>query len=692
MAEELLFEIGTEELPWGAVQEGRRQLRENAASLLRRERLDYRSIDVYSTPRRLALLVEGLEDIQEDSESLVRGPSRQVAFDEEGNPTRAAEGFARSKGVSVDGLEVRETEKGEFVFAVVREKGRHTTDVLPAVLDELMRSFNFRKSMCWGDGDFRFARPVRWITALFGGEVVPLRFEGLAASRLTRGHRFLSPGEVAVGSPHDYLGALREARVLADEEERRRAVQEGMEAALSQKELRAVVVRDTLDEVVDLVEYPHVVLGHFEERFLELPREVLETAMREHQRYFPTEKGGNELAAAFLLVHNGDPGQDEMIRRGNERVLRARLEDAVFFYREDLALPLERRLDELKSVVWQARLGSMYDKSLRLRELCAEICHRARIDAEVIERASRAALLCKTDLVTAMVVEFPSLQGIMGRIYALAEGEDEEAARAIEEHYLPRFSGDALPLTRAGGVLSLGEKIDNLVGCFGAGMIPSGSEDPYALRRQSQAILSILVDAGMHLDLGFLLEEAARRLEFVDPESVASQVGEFCLQRWRQMLVSEGSSYDLVAAVLPLALLDPLDARRRLETMEKARSRGLLQKVYTGFERCYNLSRKSETKRMWEELLVEEAEKNLYSKLVWSQGPLRDYLDENEHEAALELLMDIAPTVDRFFEDIFVMGDDDSLRENRLALLGEVAELFMRFADFTQVVTEGEGT
>jgi len=688
MPRDLLIEIGTEELPWGAVQDGRRQLAGNATALLARDRLNHGDVVVYSTPRRLTLLVKGLDERQEDIATEVRGPSHEAAYDAEGNPTKAAEGFARSRGVSVGDLEIRTTEKGDFVFAVVREEGRPAVEVLPRVLEELIASFSFRKSMRWGEGEFRFARPVRWLVALYGDEVIDLSLEGLRAGHMSRGHRFLSPGEVEIKGTGEYLEALRENHVIADEEERRRIIASGAAEAVSGAGLRAVPGAETMDEVVDLVEYPHVIVGRFDERFLALPREVLETAMQEHQRYFPVEDEGGRLAASFLVVHNGDPAQEEVIRRGNERVLRARLEDASFFYDEDMRVSLEERLQELRDVVWQARLGSMYDKCQRLRELCADICTRAHLETEVAEIAERAALLCKSDLVTSMVTEFPSLQGIVGRIYALAGGEQAETATAIEEHYLPRFSGDIRPETPAGTVLSLADKADNLAGCFGTGLAPTGSEDPYALRRQAQAVMPILVDAEMHLDFAAVLAEAASRLEFSDPRGVAEEVAEFCRQRWRQMFISEGFDYDLVAAVLPLAPHDPYDARLRLEAMAKARPKGKLQKAYTGFERCYNLTRKVEEVSLAEESLVEEAERNLYSKLVWTQQPFRDHLDASEHEEALDMLLELAPDIDRFFDTIFVMGDDEQLRDNRLALLLEIAGLFLEFADFSQVVTE----
>ncbi len=688
-ARDFLLEIGTEELPWGAVQDGRRQLRDNLISILERERLAHGEICVYSTPRRLAALVEGLAERQADYQEMVKGPQRSVAFDESGNPTAAAEGFARARGVRVEDLVVRETEKGEFVFAVVREEGRETMEILPGLVDELLRSFSFRKSMRWGEGEFRFARPVRWLVVLYGAEVVPVEFEGLRAGRVSRGHRFLSSGEVEITHPRRYLETLRGARVVADEEERRESILRGVEEVLSPRGMRAVPSGDTLDEVVDLVEYPHVILGGFEERFLQLPREVLETAMQEHQRYFPVEGADGRLAPAFLVVHNGDPAREEVIRRGHERVLRARLEDASFFYQEDLKRTLEERLPDLRAVVWQARLGSLYDKSLRLSDLCAEICRSAHLPEDAAEKARRAALLCKADLVTSMVVEFTSLQGIMGRIYALAAGEDAETAAAIEEHYLPRFAGDRLPETLPGAVLCLAEKVDNLTGCFGVGLIPSGSEDPYALRRQAAAVLSVAVKAGIHLDFSSLLRAAAERFGFARPDAVAGEVGEFCRQRWRQVLIGEGFDYDLVAAVLDLALSDPYEGRLRLEALQEARRDGLLQKAYTGFERCHNLSSRAEVPELDVDLLSEEAERNLYSKLTWAQDPLRGYLDAGEYRAALDVLLDLAPDIDRFFSEIFVMGEDRRLRENRLALLRRVASLFLEFADFTQVVTEG---
>ncbi len=692
MAEDLLFEIGTEELPWGAVQDGRVQLRENAMAILNRERLEYNSMEIYSTPRRLTLYVRGLSERQRDEIKAIKGPSKKAAFDEEGRPTRAAEGFARSRGVRVEDLEVRSTEKGDFVFAVVREEGKPTREVLPRLLEEIMRSFNFRKSMRWGERDFRFARPVRWLVALYGDQVLDFEFEGIRAGNVTRGRRFHGPSRITIKRPGDYLASLREAGILADQEERKKAVREGMEKAASQAGLVPVPAPETFEEVVDLVEAPSAVLGEFDRKYLRLPREVLFTAMQEHQRYFPTLTQEGQVAPAFVFVHNGDPRFNEVIKEGNERVLKARLEDASFFFQEDRKRTLEERLEDLKQVVWQARLGTLYEKSLRLSRLAAHIADLAHMGNEIREKASRAGLLCKADLVTSMVVEFPSLQGVMGRIYALDSGEDEEVAKAIEEHYLPRWSGDWLPETRAGAVLSLAEKFDNLVGCFSVGLTPSGSEDPYALRRQAAGVLQVIRQSGLHLDLEKALERAAGLLGLENPTAVLEQVGDFLRQRFRQLLIGEGHDYDLVDAVLPFALKDALDAQGRLEALAEARREGRLQRIYTGFERCFNLSRQGSERALDEGLLVEPAERELYSRLTWSQEPLRHYLDESEYSKALDVLLELAPYVDRFFAEIFVMGDDEVMKGNRLALLREVVSLYLCYADFSRVVTEGRGS
>lgn len=688
-ARDLLFEIGTEELPWGAQDSGREQLERNAASLLENHRLTYAGIEIYSTPRRLTLLVKDLEERQADREEMVKGPSRSAAFDAEGKPTKAAEGFCRSKGAAVEDLETRETEKGEFVFLRVKEEGKPASEVLPGLLDELLRSFTFPKSMRWGSGEFRFARPVRWLLALYGKEVVTCGVEGLESTHFTRGHRFLSHNPHVVREPSAYLEVLEEACVIASQEKRRELVLEAMEEACRERGLKPIPPADLVDEVTDLTEWPHILAGTFPEKYTDLPREVLVTAMQEHQRYLPTEDAGGNLANVFLVVQNADPAREEIIRRGNERVLKARLEDAEFFYREDAKLTLEDRLDALSKVVYQARLGSYRDKVERVEKLTSALCEALHLDSDTARRAARAARLAKSDLVSSMVIEFPSLQGVVGRIYALRDGEDSETAFAVEEQYAPRGAGDALPLTPAGAVLSLAEKLDNLAGCFSAGLIPSGSEDPYALRRQAQAVFSILEERGFHLDLERALSHALEPYSFTGSDEAEGQLAEFMAQRLRHLLLNQDYPYDLVEAVLDASLRDPLDAGERLRALAAAREAGSLARVYTAFERCYNLSLKGEGLALDERRLETEPERELHSRAVWAQQPLRDALDSGDFPGALEVLSELAPAVDRLFEETFIMVEDEAVRSNRLALLAEVVSLFAEFADFSQVVPEG---
>jgi glycyl-tRNA synthetase beta chain len=689
MARDLLLEIGTEELPWGAQDSGREQLERNAATLLGNYRLQHAGLEIYSTPRRLALMVRGLEERQADREDLVKGPSRSAAFDAEGVPTKAAEGFTRSKGAQVSDLEVGETEKGEFVFLRVREEGKPTSGVLPALSDELLRSFTFPKSMRWGAGEFRFARPVRWLLALYGSEIIPCRIEGLESSHFTYGHRFLSLNPHVVREPSSYLEVLEKACVIASQDRRRQSVLKAMQEVCDARGLKPIPPAELVDEVVDLTEWPHVLAGTFPEKYTDLPREVLITAMQEHQRYLPTEDSKGNLSNVFLVVQNADPDKEDIIRRGNERVLKARLEDAEFFFSEDGKLTLDARVEGLKKVVYQARLGTYHDKVARLASLVSSLAEMAHADEATAGHALRAARLAKSDLITAMVIEFPSLQGVVGRIYAARDGEAPETARAIEEQYAPRGAGDALPQSPAGALLSLAEKLDNLAGCFSAGLIPSGSEDPYALRRQAQAVFSILLDRGLHLDLAKGLRRALELYAFDGAEEVGIQLQDFMRQRLRHLLLNQDFPYDLVGAVMPASLRDPLDAFDRLRALVTAREEGRLARLYTAFERCYNLSLKGEGLALDESKLSEEAERELHSRAVWAQQPLRDALDASDFSKALEVLAELAPAVDGLFEQTFIMVEDKAVRDNRLALLAEVVSLFAELADFSQVVPEG---
>ncbi len=694
MSREMLFEIGTEELPWGAIETGREQLAAKTAEILTANRLAFSGLEIFSTPRRLAVFLAELAERQEDREQVLKGPSAEAAFDADGKPTQAAIGFARSKGIEPGDLQVQDTPKGKFCFAVVKEQGRTTVDLLPALLEELARSLNFRKSMRWGSGEFRFARPVRWLLALFGDRVIPVELDGLVADNTTRGHRLYSSKKLIIWEPGRYLEVLRGADVLAREEERRQIIVSGIADLTVARGMAAMAEQAIVDEVTDLTENPHVIMGSFPEHYLELPREVLVTAMEEHQRYIPVEDASGELAPAFLVVHNGNPSAEANIRAGNERVLRGRLDDALFFYRDDTREPLEAKVEKLKDVVFQADLGTLYDKAQRLARLSRVISERAGLATEVAERAARAAMLCKADLVTDMVIEFTSLQGVMGRIYALASGEPPSVAEAISEHYLPRFAGDDLPEAAAGRVLALAEKFDNLAGSFGAGLIPSGSEDPYALRRQCGAIFSIIWRAGFRLNLRDLAADAVagyaemNGLDFAP--GVLDELADFFTQRLRLAWTNEGFRYDLVAATLDFGLADPVDARARLEALAAAADDGRLARVYTAFERCYNLSKNIEAGGTPDAShFTEGAEHRLWTEMGRIREPLEGRLAAEDYAGAFGVLAELAPVVDTLFDTVFIMDEDLGVRENRLRLLRDCAAIFMQLADFREIVPQG---
>ena len=583
---DFLLEIGTEELPASAVYEGMEQLEERAPVLLERERLRFEDLRAMGTPRRLVLEVKGLPEAAGDTVVRKKGPPLSAAKSEDGSWSKAAVGFARSQGIEPDALEIGETEKGSYLFAVSRKAGRPAVTVLAGLLPELVGSLRFSKSMRWGNGEERFSRPVRWLLAMFGSDVVEFAFAGLRSSNTSQGHRQLSCGTVEVGSPGDYQAALERAFVVVDHLRRRRAIVGSAERLCSENDMIPVIDEGVLAEVVQMVEWPGVVLGRFDKKFLTLPREVLVHAMQSHQRYFPVEDGKGNISDGFLAVHNGDRNSEDLIRKGHERVLAARLSDARFFYAEDLKLPLEQRAGELEHVVYQSELGSMAEKSKRLAWLTGTICEQLGLDPETRGRAERAAVLAKCDLVTNMVVEFPQLQGTMGRIYALASGEEETVARAIGELYLPRRPGDALPSTTEGAVLSLADKMDNLAASFGLGHHPTGSVDPYGLRRQVVGALLIMLEREYYLSVALLVREAARRIEaeahgFTWDEKAEAAFKEFFSARERVFFTDRGYRYDLVEAVLALDWDRPASAAARLDALAEAREAGVLSKLFT---------------------------------------------------------------------------------------------------------------
>ena len=688
MSHVLLVEVGTEEIPAGFLEEVLPQLRETALAQLKELRLSPAAVHVYGTPRRLALMVEGLPERQADLVREVKGPSRAVAFDKEGQPTKAAQGFARSQGVAVADLQVRETEQGAYVFAVLREAGRPVAEVLVEWLPRLITGLHFPKSMRWGTGDLRFARPIRWLVALLDDAVLPIELDGVPAGRMTRGHRFLAPEPIVLQSPSEYVQRLREAYVLVDPEERRQAVLEQVRQAAAVHGARVLEDPDLVAEVTNLVEYPAAVVGGFDPAYLQLPREVLITPMREHQRYFPLVDDAGRLLPRFVAVSNGPREDMGVVRHGNEKVLAARLADARFFYEEDRRQPLEAYVPRLKSVVFQEQLGTVHEKMERIRALAAWLAEQGGADEETRAAAVRAAELAKADLVTQMVYEFPELQGVMGREYALLSGEGDAVAQAIFEHYLPRHAGDELPASLAGSLVSIADKLDTIVGCFGVGLVPTGSQDPYGLRRQALGVLRIA--AGLEcFDLEQALVQAkagyGARLNS-DSGALVARIMEFFQQRLRGLMQEEGWRHDIVEAVLAAGFSDVSGAFRRARALAEFSATEGFASLITAYQRAANLAQKGDSDQVDAGALVHPAERGLYEALEAVTGQVEAALADARYQEALALLATLRPHVDRLFEEVLVMAPEPEVRRNRLALLRRVVALCHRVADLDAIV------
>ncbi|MBE0477210.1 MAG: glycine--tRNA ligase subunit beta [Coriobacteriia bacterium] len=688
-ARTLVFEIGTEEIPSVPLYAAVTDLRSDAEHALKEARLLYADLTVQASPRRIALTVTELAERAEDVRSRVRGPAAKAAFDAHGRPTRAAEGFARSRGVDVASLVVESSDGGEYVFAVVEEAGRPAAELLPDLLARLAEDIDWPRSMRWGSGETRFSRPVRWLLALYGADVVPVRFAGLTAGRLTWGHRFLAAGPHEVASAEEYPLALDRGLVVVDAESRARGIEAAMAAAAAAEGAEAVVPETTFAEVVNLVESPTVAVGRFDEEFLVVPREVLETAMESHQRYFPLQDGGGRLLNAFVVVHNGDPERTEGIVRGHERVIRARLADAAFFYTEDLKIPLADRLRRLEEIVFQERLGTMADKARRVERLAGALAEMLDATPEARAYAMRAGWLAKADLVSGVVVEFPSLQGVMGRYYALAAGEDQGVAEAILEHYRPRFAGDEPPASTPGKLVSMADKLDTLAGIFAIGLQPTGSADPYGLRRAAIGVLSILLATGARFSLARAVDEAlggyGETLAGVQVPSVREEVVAFVAARLEGMLRERGHAYDTVDAVLAVAGDDPADAEERAAALTSFRSgETAIEDLSVAYTRARNLSDPGLGVQADPQMMGAE-ELALFDALAAAEERATAAFAGRDYAGVLGVLAELRGPIDAFFDAVLVMDPDETLRVNRLRLLNRFVALFSRFADISKL-------
>lgn len=686
MAKELFLEIGTEEIPAGFIPVALRDLERMFRTGFEKARISFGEINTYATPRRLAICVTDVAECQEQQHIEATGPALKVAFDEKGNPTKAALGFARSQGVDVADLSEKQTEKGTYLFISKVVEGQDVASLLPQMLLDIVSGLTFKKSMRWKDLDIRFARPVHWLIALFGGEVVPFTYGNLESGNISRGHRFMAPGCFEVNSCADYLAECRSHYVIVDPQERREIIATGIEAIAKEVGGTLNLDENLLDEVVNLVEYPVPLCGHFDEEFLQLPDELLITSMKEHQRYFTLADNEGKLLPRFITVSNIAATDPQVVINGNERVLRARLADGMFFWQEDQKHKLETRLEALKNVVYQQQLGTSYEKVQRFSALACDLAQR--FDPASVGLTRRAATLAKCDLETGMVYEFPELQGVMGREYALLEGEDERVARAIYEHYLPVQAGGDLPSDNIGAFISIADKIDTICGCFGVGLIPTGTADPYALRRSAIGILNIIQDRAFDISIPELVQQAVTQLEdkLTRPvEEVKSDVVEFIRLRFVNMLTSQGIAPDVVDAVLSAGFAQILDVRQRVEALNSLKTQEDFEPLVATFKRVGNIITGGVEARINPDLFESGSEKELYNALGEVRSRVDAAMQEGRYLDALHAIATLRPAVDSFFDDVMVMAKDDQVKTNRLALLTDVSSLFSGLADFSRL-------
>jgi glycyl-tRNA synthetase beta chain len=709
-----LLEVGTEELPASFLSGATAQWRSLIPESLAAHSLNSESVAVYGTPRRLAVLITGLPSQQPDREEEIKGPPAQAAF-KDGQPTAAALGFAKKQGVAIEALEVRPTEKGDFVFVQKSIPGRPVADILTELVPEWIDKLEGKRLMRWGDGDMRFSRPIRWLVSLLDETVLPIELENgaitIKSDRISYGHRVLHPAPVTIDNAPTYVKTLHDAYVVVDPQERTNLIQQQVQAAVEKLNGSTQMYPDLLEEVTNLVEWPSAVVGKFEPEFLALPTEVITTVMVSHQRYFPVFQLGSttELQAYFITVSNGDPHKAEIIAVGNERVIRARLADGQFFYKSDLSKALEDYLPQLETVTFQEDLGSLRAKVDRVVNIAGQIATQLQLNASDRQNIQRGALLCKADLVTQMVFEFPELQGIMGQKYAIASQESTAVATAIFEHYLPRGADDILPQTLTGQVVGVADRLDTLVSIFGLGLIPSGSSDPFALRRAANAVVNITWAANLQINLASLLEQVAANFcqqyhKDLAPLNTALQ--EFFLQRIRTLLQEEKQiDYDLVNAVLgendpeytDRALQDLLDVRDRSLYLQQIRQDGTLDKIYETVNRSTRLAAQGDldTKQLDPSTVVnpqlfqKSSESAFYEALVKLVPQTQAAQQSRNYQLLVAGLVEIAPTVSNFFDgadSVLVIDPNPEIKRNRLNLLGLLRNHARVLADFGAIV------
>ncbi|MCK5509354.1 MAG: glycine--tRNA ligase subunit beta [Desulfobacterales bacterium] len=696
----LLLEIGTEEIPAGYIEPALNALSTMLLKKLIDGRIEYGTAETFGTPKRLVLEVKNVSDRQRPLTTEVTGPPASIGFDKQGHPTIAAEKFAEKVGVSVKDLIIKETKKGAYLCAKKVENGLKTELLLKTILPDLITAIPFPKTMRWADVAVEFARPIHTILALLGNKIIPFMVGNIKSGRYTSGHSFMQPGRIKVSNPDEYIKALSSAYVLVDSKKRRKIIES--ETANLAERLNGRVLQDDelLDIVTNLVEYPAVVAGKFDTKFLELPDEVLITSMREHQKYFSIVDKKGKLMSCFISVNNTLAKDMSLVAKGHERVLRARLEDARFFYRSDLKSSVEDWIEKLKRILFQASLGSMYEKVIRVKKIAGylsdEILHDSDLNQympDLKKHAERAALMCKADLVSRVVVEFPKLQGVMGRIYALNAGEPDNVAYAIEEHYLPRYSGGPLPETITGSILGIADKIDSICGCFVAGLIPTGASDPYALRRQGIGIIQIMLNKNFSFSIVEMIEKSMKLFSQKSDQEFKKNVENvysFLKNRIAHLLAEEGFSKDIISAVISVTADHVPNIWNKVRALEKLKTKPDFEPLSVAFKRVVNIIKKDEQpkrKEVDENLFQDKCETALFEAYKEVKNKIFNDLDKGLFDQALYDIASLRNVVDDFFDGVMVMAEDNDIRENRLVLLVNIADMFGMFADFSKIST-----
>ncbi|GAB6929576.1 glycine--tRNA ligase subunit beta [Paenibacillus sp. JCM 10914] len=690
MSKDLLFEIGLEEVPARFLRAAMDQLQDKLVKWLEASRIAHGEVTAYATPRRLAVMVQQVAVKQEDVSEEVKGPSRKIALDENGGWSKAALGFARSQGVDPETFTFKELGGVEYIYVTKNSVGVETKSILSEGLLGILTSMTFPKNMRWGAHEFKFVRPIKWLVALLGDEIVDLEITGVKAGNITRGHRFLG-GEAVVGEASAYREVLRAQHVIVDVNERQEMIVSQIQALAQEQDWNIAIKDDLLEEVLFLVETPTVLYGTFDASFLNIPQDVLITSMREHQRYFPVLDKQGQLLPYFVTVRSGDSRSLDVIARGNEKVLRARLSDAKFFYEEDQKLQIKDALSKLESIVFHEELGTIGDKVRRIRRISDQLSAKLAVSADAADSVSRAADICKFDLVTQMVYEFPELQGVMGEDYARKAGEKEEVAKAVFEHYQPRFSGDAVPSTQAGSIVSIADKIDTIVGCFSIGIIPTGSQDPYALRRQAAGIVQIMLEHKLPITLSevfgiaLAVHEDIRGLKRLASE-IRKDLLDFFALRVKKLL-SEDQRYDVVDAVISAGFDHVISVVARGQALMQAVGHSEdFKTTVESFNRVSNLASKAGKAAVNSALFTESQEGELYQAWNDIRDDYQTALESGDAERSLSLLSGLKAPITGFFDSVMVMSEDEAVRTNRLALLSGIDVDLKRYADFSKLV------